>query len=568
MVRQLRLWRRQNRWWRSYRVVLLLLRTLFVINRERSRVLRAHARGDTDVRPDIGALVRVLREFRKAAIEMGGLLIKLGQFLGARADLLPEEALAELAQLHDAVPAEPFVDILAVLEREWGSPWREVCRDINPEPAGSASLGQVHQAELLDGRMVALKVQRPGIRGIIRSDLWSFRFVLRIVKRVAPLANQITDLNQLYRELSRTVYEELDYMQEGRNAERFAKLFEEDPLILVPGIIHTYSTQQVLVLEWMDGIPITDYDKLDVAGVDREQVARVLLGAYFTQILQAGYFHADPHPGNLLIQPHPGADRLIFVDFGMMGQVTARMRTGLQEMVRGILAQDSTRLLNGLDKLGFLSPAADRATLEPVLAEMLARFPLTGNLEEAAAQSYGSRRGGWEPPREVMQDVGHTLYDMPFRLPAQFAFFGRMIGILFGVTRGLAPDLNFLEASMPYARQFMGNNEERGGFDAILSLLGIDSTADLGRILLRDGVATLQSLVALPRRVDRLLDRAERGELHLVVRTDDARDRNQSSGVLKTLNRPTPLWVPLGVLGASAALILTRAAWPLRRKRR
>src|SRR5260370_30373658 len=145
-------WGRRNPVWRSYRVARLLLRTLLVINRERSRVVNAHARGDMDVRPNVEALVRVLHEFRLTAIALGGLLIKLGQFLGARADLLPQEALDELSSLPDQVPAEPFPAILATLEREWGKPWREVCASIEPEPAGSASLVQVHRARLRDRR--------------------------------------------------------------------------------------------------------------------------------------------------------------------------------------------------------------------------------------------------------------------------------------------------------------------------------------------------------------------------------------------------------------------------------
>src|SRR5262249_3437774 len=160
---QLKRWGRRNRIWRSYRVALLLLRTLYVINRERSRVVHARAHGDYSVRPNLEALLSVLRNFRLTAIALGGLLIKLGQFLGARADLLPQEDLAELAALQDEVPAERFNDIRCVLEREWGAPVSEVCAEIDPEPAGSASLGQVHRARLHDGRIVAVKVQRPGI---------------------------------------------------------------------------------------------------------------------------------------------------------------------------------------------------------------------------------------------------------------------------------------------------------------------------------------------------------------------------------------------------------------------
>src|SRR5262249_28731036 len=199
---QLKRWGRRNRCWRSYRVALLLLRTLYIINRERSRVVHARERGDYDVRPNLEALLTVLRDFRQTAIALGGLLIKLGQFLGARADLLPQEALAELAALQDEVPAERFADITCVLEREWGVPISEVCAEIDVEPAGSASLGQVHRARLHGGRAVAVKVQRPGIGGIVRTDLRTLRFVLRLVAWLSPAANRVVDLDALYREFS------------------------------------------------------------------------------------------------------------------------------------------------------------------------------------------------------------------------------------------------------------------------------------------------------------------------------------------------------------------------------
>src|SRR5579885_3530113 len=338
---QLKRWGRRNRIWRSYRVALLLLRTLYIINRERSRVVHARERGDYEVRPDLEVLLRVLREFQLTAIALGGLLIKLGQFLGARADLLPQEALAELAALQDEVPAERFQDIKCALEREWRAPIGEVCAAIDPEPAGSASLGQVHRARLHDGRIVAVKVQRPGIDAIVRTDLRTLRFVLRIVALVAPAANRIVKLDALYREFSRTVYEELDYQQEARNARHFAEIFADDPFILAPGVISEYSTRHVLVLQWMDGIKITNFEALDAAGVDRLQLANRLTEAYLTQVLEASYFHADPHPGNLMVQPHRDGDRIVFVDFGMMGTITPRMRDGLRDCFAGVVAQDA-----------------------------------------------------------------------------------------------------------------------------------------------------------------------------------------------------------------------------------
>ncbi|MGH7490463.1 MAG: ABC1 kinase family protein, partial [bacterium] len=337
-------------------------------------------------------LIGILREFRAAAIDLGGLLIKLGQFLGARADLLPQEALDVLGALHDEVPPERFEDIIKILETELQAPWQDVFASIDPQPAGAASIGQVHRARLLDGRVVALKIQRPGIGRIIQTDLRTLRFVLDVVRRLAPGANQFIDLRQLYQEFNRTVNEELDYQREGHSAERFARMFADDPLIGAPGVLWEYSTRRVLVLEWMDGIKITRFAELDAAGVDRDALAKRLAGAYIRQVLEAGFFHADPHPGNLLVQPGPGSSaRLVFVDFGMMGIITPKMRAGLRDMFLGAIQRDAHTVVRGADALGFLADKADREAIERIASKMLDRFATmpAGDLREM-------------DPREVM----------------------------------------------------------------------------------------------------------------------------------------------------------------------
>ncbi len=554
-MRSLRAWSRRNPLWRSYRVGLLLLRTLYIINRERSRVVRAHARGEAEARPNLEALLRILREFRQTAVDLGGLLIKLGQFLGARADLLPPEALDELAALHDEVPAERFEDVKATLERAWRAPIGEVCAAIEPEPTGSASLGQVHRARLHDGRIVAIKVRRPGIAAIVRTDLRTLRFVLRVVGALAPAANRITDLDALYHEFRRTVYEELDYQQEGRNAERFAAIFADDPNILAPGVIWEYSTRRVLVLQWMDGIKITHFAALDAAGVDRDALANRLAGAYFKQVLEAGFFHADPHPGNIFVQPRcPGVpgqeeDRLVFVDFGMMGAITPRMRAGLRDCFEGAALGDPAVFVRGLDALGFLSESANRQVIEQVVAAMLARFGAmpAGRMREV-------------DPRDVLRDVGPALYDQPVRLPAEFAFFARAVGILLGLLTGLSPRFNFARVATPYAREFLG----QGTIAGLLRLLGIESLDTLGRDALREGVATARLLAALPRRLDRLLSSVERGELRVIVDSGDLnpglRRPTRGRGAAGVLSRPVPLWLPLAAAGVFALVRLLRRA--------
>lgn len=543
-------WRRQNGLWRGYRVAALLFRTLFVINRERMRVMRARERGEYQVRPDIAALKTVLRAFRLTAIEMGGLLIKLGQFLGARADMLPPEALAELAALQDEVQPEPFAVIVDAIEAEFGLPVHEVFQSVDPVPAGSASLGQVHRATLPDGRVIALKIQRPDIERIIRIDLNALRFTLELVRWLVPAADRVVDLRALYREFSRTVYEELDYQREGRNAEQFARIFADDPLIVVPRVHWDYTTRHALALEWIDAIKITDFAALDAAGLDRAELAHKLADSYFRQVLDAGFFHADPHPGNISAIPimgEPGHARLVFLDFGMMGIITPRARRGLRACFSGAIQGDAPLFVDGLDELGFIGDEADRDVLEQAIGALLNRF--TG---------VPMSQLGHIAPDQALQDVGETLYDQPLRLPAEFAFFGRAVGMLAGLTASLTPDFNFLEVAAPHAKKLMG--EMSGMADGILSLLGANSFQELAQTSLREGLSLARSLSRLPRQLERVLAKAEKGELALaepLLRHELRRKRGQA-GPLSSLSQPVPLWAPLGVAGVLAAFSLLR----------
>lgn len=544
-------WRRRNSLWRGYRVASLLFRTLLVMNRERVRVVRAREMGDYQVRPDVEALKRVLRDFRVTAIEMGGLLIKLGQFFGARADLLPPEALAELAALQDEVRPEPFPLIVETLEREYQTPLSEIFTSVEPEPAGSASLGQVHRARLRDGREVALKIQRPGIERIVGIDLQALRLTLSVVRWLAPAADRITDLRALYREFSRTIFEELDYLREGRNAEQFARLFATDDRIVVPKVYWERTTRRALALEWLDGIKITDFAALDRAGLDRAELAHTLADSYFTQALDAGFFHADPHPGNIMAQPipdEPGQAKLVFLDFGMMGVITPRARRGLRACFAGMVQSDASLFLDGLDQLGFIAEDANRDALEQVIAALLGRFsgvPLS--------------QLGQVGPNQALEDVGDALYDQPFRLPAQFAFVGRAVGMLSGLTAALTPNFNVLEVAAPHAQKLI--SEFGGG--GILGMLGATSIEDLAKNLARDGLSIARSITRLPRQLDRLLEKADRGELRIIIEPTielqranyRARRRRLSDtpSPLEALNRPVPLWATLGVAGVIGA---------------
>ncbi len=547
VVRRIARWSRRNRLWRSFLVARLLFRTLWVMHRERTRVMRARARGDYNVRPDVEALRRVLRDFRWTAVALGGLLIKLGQFLSARADLLPAEALAELAQLQDEVPAERFEDVQPVLERELGAPLTSTFSTFERVPTGSASLGQVHRARLKDGRLVAIKVQRPGIHDLVRSDLATLRFVLGVVRRISPKADYMMDLRGLFREFSRMVYTELDYVHEGHNAERFARVFTDEPDIVAPKVLWEYTTRRVLTLEWVSGIKITNLEELDAAGINRDAVAKRLVGTYFKQVLELGFFHADPHPGNIFVRRTDAGTRLVFVDFGMMGTMSGRMRSSVRDCFVGIVRQHPSLVVNGLDALGFLGENANRELVEQAVGLMLAQF---------SSMSFGELRE--IDPGEVLGEVEELLYQQPLRLPSEFAFLGRTAAMLVGLATALSPTFNFLEVATPYAREFLYGS----GLQGALRLLGVESGEQLVRDVVREGASLVRSISSLPRNLERVLERAERGDLRLVIESPqldpELRFRTGRRAAVSVLSQPVPAWVPVGIAGLLAAVVLMR----------
>ena len=346
---------------RMLKVSRLLLWTIWVIYRERRRVLRARARGDSDVRPNVDVLIRVLTEFRTAALQLGVLMIKLGQFLSSRADLLPERALAVLASLQDEVPPEPFAHVASVIESEFGVPFTEIFSALEPHAAAAASLGQVHKGILAgSGEVVAVKVQRPHIEQLVRTDLSTMRFVIWLVTRFVDPGDFI-DLMGIYREFRRTVLEEIDYVAEAANLHRFEAMFADDATIRIPRVFDQYVTRHALVLEWIDGIKINDYPALEAAGIDRGAVANRMVNAYFHQFFVEGFFHADPHPGNIFVQPGPTPQEPIiaFVDFGMVGTLTSSMKQALKDLFLAFLLRDTRALVAALTGLGFIGEGAN-----------------------------------------------------------------------------------------------------------------------------------------------------------------------------------------------------------------
>ena len=441
--------------------------------------------------------------FRALALRMGGVMIKVGQFLSSRLDILPPEITDTLADLQDEVPSEKFEDIRQLAEQELGASLAEKFEWFDESPLAAASLGQVHRARLkgsedADFVNVVVKVQRPSIASIVTVDLSALQRVGGWLMRYRPVREH-ADVPALLREFSASVYEEIDYTQEAGNAETFFENFSDDKFVNVPRVVRSLSTLRVLTLEDVFAIKITEYDAITAAGIDRSEVARKLLDTYLEQIFEDGFFHADPHPGNLFITPllptkgrKPKSVRwqLTFVDFGMVGRVPENLRKGLRETVVAIGTRDAARLIKSYKELGFLLPGADTQALEQASAAVFDRF---------WGMSMSELRN--VRPNEV-RDIGHKVRDVmvetPFQMPNDLLMLGRTVAILSGMCTGLDPNFNLWGQLSPYASKLI--QEEA------------TSAFSLDNILKQVG-DVVQAFIALPSQASRVLAQMESGGL-------------------------------------------------------
>jgi len=505
-----------------------------VIYRERRRVVRAYARGNYAIRSDSDVLIEVLVAFREAALELGILMIKLGQFLSSRPDLLPEKAIAVLSTLQDEVPPEPFGHVVSVIESELGRPVEEVFSVLERKCTAAASLGQVHKAILAStGETVAVKIQRPNSDQLVRIDLSALKFIIWLITRFVDM-NDFIDLMGVYHEFERTIYEEIDYVREAANAKRFTEMFKDDPMICIPRVYDEYVSRRVLVLEWIDGIKINDYTALDAAGINRLEVAKGTVCAYFYQFFKAGFFHADPHPGNIFVKKGSTGDRPIitFVDFGMVGSLTNNMKRFMKDAFLAFIARDARSLVNALSQLGFIEEGANLASIERAMSLMIERYHgmTLGEVSELDIS-------------EMLEDVAYLLYAHPFHIPAQFAFTGRAVGTLVGVSTGLAPEFNFVEVATPYARKFLSLDIE--GAEQTLKQL-FSQLLDTGKVLL-----------TLPRSLEQVITRLETGEIEVKLASNGPsgwkRSRGRRSGRDNKESSGVPGFTWLFMFGASLA---------------
>lgn len=447
-------------------------------------------------------LVSIARNFRKLAIQMGGVMIKVGQFLSARLDVLPREITDELAGLQDEVKPESFMDIQRVAETELGASLAERYLTFETEPMASASIGQVHRASLPpetpDGplRRVVVKIQRPRIDQIVMTDLAALRVVGQWIQRVKSIRKRV-DAPRLVEEFSRATLEEIDYLHEGKNAELFAANFKDDPRVRVPAVIWSHTSLRVLTLEDVQSIKITDYEAITAAGIERSEVATRLLDTYLKQIFEDRFFHADPHPGNLFIHPldetTPEGRRawqLVFVDFGMTGELPPKTLSGLREILIGVGLKDAKRIIGAYQTLEILLPGADLAQLEKATGRVFDQ--VWGKTAPDLMKMHPSQAMAF------VQEFNDLIFDLPFQVPDNLVMLVRCLGILSGMCTGLDANFNVWLGIAPYAQKLAG---ETGGLD--------------WKTILAEAGDFVRVLISLPKKAETLLLKLEQGKLEM-----------------------------------------------------
>ncbi|WP_081599334.1 ABC1 kinase family protein [Prochlorothrix hollandica] len=490
---------------------------------------------------------------RETMLRLGPTFIKLGQFFSTRADIFPSHYVEELSQLQDRVPAFSYAQVEETLQKDLGKEILTLFSEFDPIPLAAASLGQVHRATLHTGESVVVKIQRPGLQRLFAIDLAILKGITHFFQR-HPQWGRDRDWLGIYEECRRILWEEIDYINEGRNADTFRRNFRNRPWAKVPRIYWRYASHRVLTLEYLPGIKISDYEALDAAGLDRSLLARLNAKAYLHQILDDGLFHADPHPGNLAVSPD-GA--LIFYDFGMMGRLRSDVRSKVLDTFFGVAQKDANRVIDALIDLEALVPTGDLSPVRRSIQYLLDNF-MDKPLE---AQSITA----------ITEDLYDIAYDRPFRFPATFTFVMRAFTSLEGVGKGLDPHFNFLEVAQPFALDIMadGNSAYSNDFLGQLS---------------RQAAQASNTAFGLPRRLEDTLGKLEQGDIRVRVRSSETERLlrqmtltqmstnyavlSGSSLIASTLlitNGQVPLAVPLLLLTAVLGTAFVRLNLRLRR---
>lgn len=421
--------------WRTLRIVLSFLSFLLGLQLDQWQHQEEHHK------------LRRAEHLRKILIRLGPTFIKVGQALSTRPDLIRKDFLEELTKLQDRLPPFPNEIAFNIIERELDRSVEEIYTQISPEPVAAASLGQVYRARLYSGEEVAVKVQRPNLLPVLTLDLYLMRWAASWMVPWLPL-NMGHDLRLIVDEFGIKLFEEIDYLNEGRNAERFATNFRGDPRVKVPAIYWRYTSQRVLTLEWIHGFKLTDTDRIREAGLATDELIEIGVTSGLQQLLEHGFFHADPHPGNLFaMAPQcemdgktpagtPPVAEMAYVDFGMMDQLDEQTKETLVDAVVHLVNKDYDDLANDFVKLGFLTPDVDIQPIVPALESVFS---------EAIGESVRDFNF-----KTITDRFSELMYDYPFRVPAKFALIIRSLVTQEGLALTINPDFKIVEIGYPY----------------------------------------------------------------------------------------------------------------------
>jgi ubiquinone biosynthesis protein len=435
-------------------------------------------------RPDGGERGGRGERLRRAFEELGPAFVKLGQMLSTRADLLPPDIVTALERLQDQVAPVPFSEILEVLEAELGAPLERHFASIDPQPVAAASLGQVHNAVLPDGHPVVIKVQRPGVAEQVELDLEVLQSIARLAARRTQVGRTY-DLPAVAAEFAAMLRAELDYAQEGRNAERFRANFAGEPAVSFPAVHWEQSSGRVLTLERVGGLRVTDREGMKQAGIDPAQVSARLAGALFRMVLRDGFFHADPHPGNLFVAATGG---IIFVDMGMVGELAPAMQQNVVDYVLGVVTKDSDQVVQAIMRMGVLPRPFDVSGLRREVEHLQHKY-------------------GEVPLRQVqlgpaLRDTLTMVRRFHIAFPSGYTVLLKSLTTLEAVCRQVNPDATLVGLAAPYAEELIRSHLKP---ERLLGRLGREAL-DLGRHAVR-----------IPRQISRVLAQAEEGELRLAI---------------------------------------------------
>uniref|UniRef100_A0A1J3CI53 ABC1 atypical kinase-like domain-containing protein n=1 Tax=Noccaea caerulescens TaxID=107243 RepID=A0A1J3CI53_NOCCA len=486
---------------------------------------------------------KVLAKWLKENIlRLGPTFIKIGQQFSTRVDILPQEYVDQLSELQDQVPPFSSATALSIVEEELGGSVDDIFDRFDYEPIAAASLGQVHRARL-KGQEVVLKVQRPGLKDLFDIDLKNLRVIAEYLQKVDPKSDGAKrDWVAIYDECASVLYQEIDYTKEAANSELFANNFKNLEYVKVPSIYWEYTTPQVLTMEYVPGIKINKIQALDQLGVDRKRLGRYAVESYLEQILSHGFFHADPHPGNIAVDDVNGG-RLIFYDFGMMGSISPNIREGLLEAFYGVYEKDPDKVIQAMVQMGVLVPTGDLTSVRRTALFFLNSFEerLAAQRKEkeeiAAAEQLGfkkplSKEEKQEKKKQRLAAIGEDLLaiaaDQPFRFPATFTFVVRAFSVLDGIGKGLDPRFDITEIAKPYALELLRFRE--AGVEVVVK--------DLRKRWDRQSQA-FYNLFRQADRVEKLaaiIQRLEQGDLKLRVRAlESERAFQRVAAVQKTV---------------------------------